>query len=239
MSRARPATTRAHGDLTKDQIRIAAQTLFARYGIDGVTVQQIVEASGQRNKAAVQYHFGSKEELIRQLIVEGAKELDIRRNNLLDAMEASGEAVTARKVLRILVLPVLELASEDRWQGYVQFTSNLQISHREMFRSALNNRWNSGYVRCFNHLKTLLHHIEPALLEQRLSIFIIYGNAITSVREFELTIRKQRLNRFWSKPFTIENILDTLEATVTCMPSKATLGLLDNSSAAEGGSRSP
>lgn len=234
MSRARPATTRAHGDLTKDQLKVAAQILFARYGIDGVTVQQIVEAADQRNKAAVQYHFGSKEELIRQLIVEGAKELDIRRNELLDRMEASGEPITTRQVLRILVLPVLELANEDRWQGYVQFTSNLQISHREMFRSALNNRWNSGYVRCFNHLKTLVHHIQPELLEQRLSIFIIYGNAITSVREFELTIRKQQLNRFWSKSFTIENILDTLEATVTCLPSKTTLGLLNDGKTAGG-----
>lgn len=229
MSRARPAITRAHGDVTKDHLKVAAQILFARYGVDGVTVQQIVEAAGQRNKAAVQYHFGSKEELIRQLIVEGAKELDVRRNGLLDAMETSGTSVTVRQILRILVVPVLELADEDRWQGYVQFTSNLQISDREMFRSALNNRWNSGYVRCFRHLKTLLHHIPPALLEQRLSIFIIYGNAITSVREFELTIRKQQLNRFWSKSFTIENILDTLEATVTCTPSAATLGLLTTS----------
>lgn len=52
--------------------------------------------------------------------------------------------------------------------------------------------------------------------------FIIYGNAITSVREFELSIHRQP-NRFWSKSFTIEKILDTPEATITCSPSEATL----------------
>ena len=96
MSRGQPPATRPHGDLTKDQIKAAAQILFARHGIDGVTVQQIVQAAGQRNKAALQYHFGSKEELIRQLVVEGAKALDDRRNHLLDAIEQSGEPVTVR-----------------------------------------------------------------------------------------------------------------------------------------------
>jgi AcrR family transcriptional regulator len=181
-----------------------------------------VQAAGQRNKAALQYHFGSKEELIRQLLVAGAKTLDDRRNLLLDAIEQTGKPVTVRDILRILVLPVLELANEERWKGYVQFSSNLQMSHREIFRSALNNRWNSGYVRCFNHLKKLLNRIPPALLEQRLSIFVIYGNAITSVREFELSMHKPP-SRFWSKSFTIDNILDTLEATITCSPSVATL----------------
>jgi hypothetical protein len=100
------------------------------------------------------------------------------------------------------------------------------MSNRDIFRSALNNRWNSGYVRCFNHLKRLLNRIPRALLEQRLSIFIIYGNAITSVREFELSGKKQPLNRFWSESFTTENILDTLEATITCSPSEATLAEL-------------
>jgi AcrR family transcriptional regulator len=96
MSRGQPTATRPHGDLTKDQLKAAAQILFARHGIDGVTVQQIVQAAGQRNKAALQYHFGSKEELIRQLVVEGAKALDDRRNHLLDAIEQSGEPVTVR-----------------------------------------------------------------------------------------------------------------------------------------------
>lgn len=218
-------------DQTKARLKSAAQRLFARYGVDGVTVQQIVTAAGQRNNASLHYHFGSKEELVRQIIVEGAKELDSRRREMLDVLEKSGRALTPRDVLRILVVPVLDLENEEQWRGYVQFTSNLQISNRDMFRSALNNRWNSGYVRCFDHLKKLLDQFPASLLEQRLSIFIIYGNAITSVRDFELTSKKRGQNRFWNKPFTIENILDTLEATVTCAPSPATLALLKQSEA--------
>ena len=59
MSRGQSPVTRPHGDLTKDQIKAAAQLLFARHGIDGVTVQQIVQAAGQRNKAALHVCTGT------------------------------------------------------------------------------------------------------------------------------------------------------------------------------------
>ncbi len=32
------------------------------------------------------------------------------------------------------------------------------------------------------------------------------------------------INRLWDQRFTTENILDTLEATITCPPSARTLG---------------
>ena len=71
---------------TKAQLKAAAQLLFARYGVDAVTVQQIVSAAGQRNNAALHYHFGDKDELIRQLVVDGAKVLDQRRREMLKAL---------------------------------------------------------------------------------------------------------------------------------------------------------
>ena len=39
--------------------------------------------------------------MIRQLVIEGAKALDDRRNHLLDGIEQSGKPVTVREVLRI------------------------------------------------------------------------------------------------------------------------------------------
>ena len=54
-------------------MKAVAQRLFAQHGIDGVTVADIVAAAGQRNKASLQYHFGSKDELIGELLVDGAQ----------------------------------------------------------------------------------------------------------------------------------------------------------------------
>jgi len=128
---------------TKNQIKAAAQLLFARQGIDAVTVQEIVTAAGQRNNAALHYHFGSRDDLIRELVVDGAAVLEARRQEMLREMRARGGPTTVREVLLILVMPVIELGNDERWRGYIRFTSHLQASNREALTSALNNKWNA------------------------------------------------------------------------------------------------
>jgi AcrR family transcriptional regulator len=225
MSSTIPSAPRATPADTKIQIKAAAQLLFARHGVDAVTIQQIVAAAGQRNNAALHYHFGSKQELIRQLVVDGAAVLEERRQGMLREIDARGGPSTIREILLVLVMPVIELGDDDRWRGYVRFTSSLQATDRGTLRAALNNRWNAGYVTCFAHLKRMLP-LPAELVEQRLSIFSMYANAILSAREAAQETRKNRSNRLWDQRFTIENILDTLEATVTWPPSAQTLAML-------------
>jgi AcrR family transcriptional regulator len=233
MSIRMPSVSRAAPADTKSQIKAAAQLLFARHGVDAVTIQQIVAAAGQRNNAALHYHFGSKEELIRQLVVDGAAVLDERRQGMLREIDARGGPSTIREVLLVLVMPVIELGNDERWRGYIRFTSSLQASDRRTLRAALNNRWNAGYVACFAHLKRMLP-LPPALVEQRLTIFSIYANAILSAREAAEETRKSRNNRLWDQRSTIDNILDTLEATITCPPSAQTFAILQANAAGGG-----
>jgi AcrR family transcriptional regulator len=221
------AASRTAPEDTKSQIKAAAQLLFARHGVDAVTVQQIVTAAGQRNNAALHYHFGSKQELIRQLVVDGAAVLDERRRGMLQEIEARGGPSSIREVLLVLVMPVIELGDDERRRGYIRFTSSLQASDRKTLRAALNNRWNAGYIACFAHLKRMLP-LPPALVEQRLSMSSIYANAILSAREAAQETRKSSSNRLWDQRFTTENILDTLEATLTCPPSAPTLAILQS-----------
>jgi AcrR family transcriptional regulator len=221
-------TSRAPSAHTKNQIKAAAQTLFARQAIDGVTVQQIVAAAGQRNNAALHYHFGSKEELIRQLVVDGAQVLESRRQGMLQDINARGGPSSIREIILVLVMPVVELSNDERWNGYIRFTSNLQASNPEKLRAALNSRWNASYVKCFAYLKQMLP-LPPAIVEQRLSIFAIYANAILSAREAAIEMRRSKGSRLWDKKFTTENILDTLEATLTVAPSPPTIEALKQS----------
>ena len=213
---------RAASEETRNQIKAAAQMLFARHGVDAVTIQQIVDAAGQRNNAALYYHFRNKEELIRQMVVDGAAVLDARRRQMLDDMEKRGGPANIREVMLVLIMPVIELGEDERWRGYIRFTSHLQASDPKTLRDALNNRWNAGYVECFNHLRRMLR-LPAAIVEQRLSIVAIYANAVLSAHEAALESRNARSSRLWGQPFTIENILDMLEAAISCPPSQATL----------------
>ena len=225
MSSRMRTTPRAASEETRNQIKAAAQMLFASQGIDAVTVQQIVDAAGQRNNAALYYHFRTKEELIRQMVVDGAAVLDARRWEMLDDLEKSGGPAKIREVMLVLVMPVIELGEDERWRGYIRFVSHLQASDPKALRDALDNRWNSGYVECFNHLKRMLSLPAP-IIEQRLSMLSIYANAVLSAHEAALEFRNTRSSRLWGQPFTIENILDMLEAAITCRPSEAALAKL-------------
>lgn len=218
---------------TKDQIKLAAQTLFGRFGIDGVTVQQIVAAAGQRNNASLHYHFGNKDELVRQLVVDGAQRLDERRQRMLAEAGAAGGPATVRAVLEILVQPVVELGEDERWRGYIRFISNLQLSNREVLRKALDDQWNAAYVHCLGLLRRMLAGQPAPIVEQKLSFLGIYANAVLTAREAARERFREEPHRFWSGAYTYENILDTLEAMLVNEPSARTMERL----AADGGTR--
>jgi hypothetical protein len=140
---------------------------------------------------------------------------------MLDELKARGGPKNIRDIMLVLMMPVIELGEDERWRGYIRFTSNLQASDPGTLRAALNSRWNSGYVECFEYLKKMLP-LPAAIVEQRLSIFMIYANAILSAHEAAQEKRRARSSRLWDQPFTIENILDTLEAALTSPPSEQT-----------------
>lgn len=226
---------RSDGKETRDKMKAVAQRLFALHGIDGVSATDIVAAAGQRNKASVQYHFGSKEVLIGELLVDGAKKVDAFRQEMLDEMAAAGKPPTVREVLGAFILPVHRLTVTEAEGGtYLRFLSNVQSTHRPLFRQYIGNQWNTGYRRCLQHFRELLAHLPGPLLEQRLSLVAIYTTAVLSIKEAPLD-EAHSPSRLWLPEFTLDNILDTFQAMLECAPSAATLaglpGQLENGAA--------
>ena len=225
---------RADGNETRRRLKQVAQRLFATRGVDSVTIKDIVAAAGQRNNASLHYHFGSKEALIAELLLDGAKRVDAARQKMLDAMVADHRAIDVRMILEALVRPV-SLITEDEGPGhtYIRFMSNLQTNQRSFFRSTLGERWNAGYRRCLELLRERLSDVPAPLLEQRLSMMGIYANAIFAAKEAAFD-ESPALNRFWSPAHTLDNIIDTLQAVLECAPSEATKSLLVDTTRAPG-----
>src|ERR1035441_2696326 len=76
-------------DHTRTAILSAAERLYADRGFGDVTLRDIVAAAGV-NLAAVNYHFGSKDELIAELFVTRSLATNRERLNELKAAEAAG-----------------------------------------------------------------------------------------------------------------------------------------------------
>jgi AcrR family transcriptional regulator len=94
-------------DLTRTAILAAAERLYAERGFGDVTLRDIV-AEANVNLAAVNYHFGSKDELIAELFVTRSLALNRERLAELKAAEdAGGGRAPIDAVLRALVGPTL------------------------------------------------------------------------------------------------------------------------------------
>jgi AcrR family transcriptional regulator len=115
-SRPLPAGRRAGG--TKARILDAAERLFSEHGFAGTSVRAITAEAGV-NLAAVHYHFGSKEAVIRAVFARRLEPLNEERLELLDAAEAKagGRPVPLKTILEIFIGPVLRLRRDPAKGG--------------------------------------------------------------------------------------------------------------------------
>jgi len=217
-------TLRIDGIETRARLKEAAQRLFAERGLEGASVQEIVSAAGQRNNASLRYYFGTKLDLARELLVDGASMLDAHRQAMLDELEREGEP-RLRAVLEALSRPVLELSKSPGQANYMRMVANFQLNNRAFLREALEERWNAGYKRCVAHLMKLAPQVPQPILEQRISLAGIYGNAVWAAREAALHAAVP--GKLWSDAFTIANVMDTLQLFIEMPPSEETLALLE------------
>src|SRR3979490_1368130 len=94
-------------DLTRNAILAAAERLYADPGSGDGTLRDIV-AEANVNLAAVNYHFGSKDELIAELFVTRSLATNRERlNELRPGEKAGGGRASIDSILRALVGPTL------------------------------------------------------------------------------------------------------------------------------------
>ena len=103
----------------------AAEQLFADRGIDGVSLREINREAQQRNTTSLQYHFGDREGLLRAILAKHGREVDARRNALLDQYEANG-VDDIRALASAFVLPlVAKLHDPDGGRCYLRIAAEL------------------------------------------------------------------------------------------------------------------
>lgn len=216
---------------TRERLKLAARRLFAHRGIDGVSVRDIVLSAGQKNAASLHYYFGTKEQLVRELVADGAKLIDERRNRRLDELEQRRRPIALREIIEALVWPSTALAGAGGEEDtYLRFIAMMQMSHRDLFLDSLEGKWASGYRRCLDHIRALLPELSEELLNQRLVFMSFYLTSALSGREAALAGARDA-HRFWSADWTLDNFVDTVEGLLRQKPSATTGRSLENARA--------
>ena len=210
----------AKGDETRQRLKRCARGLFARYGIETVTIRDIARQAGQKNGGSINYYFRSKEDLILEIVDDLASEADAFKIGMLDALEASGRPITVREILKILVGDTAHKSS-----GSFRLFTMLQLARRDLMHTAIPGRWDKAYTRCVAHLRRLLPELPEPILSQRLYFLIPYLWTFLATREGGRS-QAQFWRRFWADPHTMENLLDTAMGLLLQPPSEETLGAL-------------
>lgn len=164
------------GDSTGERILDAAERLFAERGVDGVSLRGVMTEAGT-NVAAVRYHFGSKDDLIRALIARHQPQIARRRMELLAVAEQKG---TVRAVAGAIVEPIVEVA-DSGGRAWVSVMSKLLATGDATLRRAMRD-----YQPQAERLETLLQRLRPGtnvgtlrfrVTEATALAFLVLGNS--------------------------------------------------------------
>ena len=166
-----PMTTARSAPATRERICGAAEALFMAHGYEATTLRSITAAAGV-NLAAVNYHYGSKEELFRAVLTRRLDPMNQRRVDLLDRAEreAGGRAVACERILAALLVPALELA-RDRELGGKNFLKLLGRAYADpapFIRRFLSEQYAPMIVRFKAAFGRALPHLPAKELSWRL-----------------------------------------------------------------------
>ncbi len=125
---------------TQQRILDAAQSLFAESGFNDTSLRQIT-TKAEVNLASVNYHFGSKKELIQAVLQRYLQILMPRLDQEFDRLLASQKPNDLTQILSVFVKPLLDLNQLQR-RGTRTF---LQLLGR-------------GYTDVQGHLRWFINH---------------------------------------------------------------------------------
>jgi AcrR family transcriptional regulator len=103
------AVDAGRGAETRERLLDAAERIFAERGFEGASMRAVTQAAGASVSAA-NYHFGSKDALLRATLLRRVGPLNERRIERLDALEAEarGRPLQLETVIEAFLRPVFE-----------------------------------------------------------------------------------------------------------------------------------
>ena len=176
---------------TRDRLINTAERLFALHGVGGVSLDQIRREAGEKNASALQYHFGTKQALLRAVFEARLTVVNRRRLEILHEIDMGDGDMALRGCAEALVLPFAEQLSgpgADRY--YVRFTAQIYSDPRTDWSELLAGGRNEGVYQVGQALIRLLPELPRAVIRTRLELVV--GLIIHSLSDRERAFTANR-----------------------------------------------
>ena len=186
---------------TKTKIIEATEKLIVAHGWDNVTFKMITSEAGI-NIAAINYHFGSREELENVLLERMVGAIERRRIALLEKIEAAAgnHPPEIRDVLRAFIEPVYEFTIEH--PNHHDFFYNMfkGVVDKEKIQS----RFRRNMLQAFMKFTATLSAMYPSIPRDRLNkrfiimwfapnLFLRLGPLKDLYREFDYEVDVEKI----------------------------------------------
>jgi AcrR family transcriptional regulator len=152
--------TRDHVD-TRESLLDAAESLFSEHGIQAASLRAITQRAGA-NLAAVHYHFGSKEGLVRAVFSRRLKPLNEERLRLLAACDLEGSPEDGvEQVLSAFLEPLLRAVRQtpEGTRGFARLMGRAFSEPNEEIRTLMSEEFAEVVRRFLAALGGLLPHL--------------------------------------------------------------------------------
>lgn len=204
----------------REQILLAAERLFAERGYDGVSLREIGVAAGSNNNSAVQYHFGTKAELVLAVCEYRLAYIDERRGLLIAQLEPKD----LRSWVHCYVLPLLEQA-ELEGSHYMSFLAAMEQQTRIFDQLSEQFRTRTRTFR--EQAKVRLQDVPEPLRSERIQFMIFFSMHAASFRE------RAKADGRHVPPFAIyvANLIDSLVGLLAAPVSSLAQALIEERSA--------
>lgn len=116
------------GKTARDALMEAAERLFAERGLDHVSTREILDAAGQKNQSALQYHFGDRGGLLWAIFDRRMATVEARRKAILRLAPPPGQEAPIL-LIDALIRPLVE-ASTEKDGGHLFLKLAMQSAYR-------------------------------------------------------------------------------------------------------------
>jgi AcrR family transcriptional regulator len=157
----------------KTAVLDAAERLMADYGVNGVSLRRILTEAAA-NSAALHYHFKSREGLVEAILVRHGQKINLRRREVLAAMEGQAQSPDVDQIVDALVDPMVEFLRDEGESGrwFLRFLARLQTDRSVVHHALQEQHFPDVRQRMARYMTEACPHLPMPELRQRSTMMI-------------------------------------------------------------------